>query len=135
MMRSVVVLLIGLMLTGAADAQDATSPPVADRSGDAVPDKGRVATSAADLKQGQASGNPLWAIPLRQLTETRLRPLFSPSRRPPPVIAKVERKEPPPPPPAPPAEPEKPQLLLVGTITGSAAAIAIFRDKTGKEAS
>ena len=31
----------------------------------------------------QPSGNPLWAIPLRALTVTRDRPIFSPSRRPP----------------------------------------------------
>src|ERR1700756_873862 len=35
------------------------------------------------------SGNPLWGIPLRVLTATRERPLFSPSRRPPapPAVA------------------------------------------------
>lgn len=66
-------------------------------------------------------GNPLWAIPVRAMTETRDRPLFSASRRPPtPVIPEA-------PDPAPrsmpvavkPAEPEQPPVILVGTIVSA----------------
>jgi hypothetical protein len=69
-------------------------------------------------------GNPLWTIPLNTLTATRERPLFTPSRRPPPqalpaVIANV------PPPPPPPAEPEQLALRLLGTIAGREGGIAI----------
>ncbi len=38
------------------------------------------------------AGNPLWAIPLSALTETRERPLFSASRRPPVVAAPIVRR-------------------------------------------
>jgi hypothetical protein len=64
------------------------------------------------------SGNPLWAQPLTQLSATRERPVFSPSRRPaPPALAFVDpvavR------PPVKPPEPERPSLALLGTIIGA----------------
>jgi len=76
------------------------------------------------------TGNPLWGIPLRVLTATRERPLFSPSRRPPapPVVAG-------PPPPARPVaapkapEPERPPLTIVGTIVGGNDALGVFVDQ------
>ncbi len=80
----------------------------------------------------QRAGNPLWAIPMRKLSATRERPLFSPSRRPPtPVIAAA-------PTPAaviapPPPEPENPPLVLVGTIIGEKEKIAIFINLTSNE--
>ena len=58
-----------------------------------------------------ASKNPLAAQPLDLLSDTRDRPLFSPSRRspapPPPVIARAE-----PPPPVP-----RPDVVLLGVVT------------------
>src|SRR6202167_5277676 len=36
------------------------------------------------------SANPLWGVPLNQLSGTRDRPIFSPSRRPPPAAAAAE---------------------------------------------
>src|SRR5215212_880442 len=40
-------------------------------------------------------GNPLWGIPLKSLSLTRERPLFTPSRRPPaPAVANVEAARP-----------------------------------------
>ncbi|WP_244423330.1 hypothetical protein [Bradyrhizobium sp. ORS 375] len=73
------------------------------------------------------SGNPLWAIPLDQLSATRERPIFSPSRRPPPTEA---------PPPAvaeapavpEPSPPERPALSLVGTVVNGDRGLAIFLD-------
>jgi len=66
--------------------------------------------------------NPLWAIPLQSLTATRERPIFSPSRRPPPRSS----------PPSPVVvQPERLALTLVGAITGENA-IAIFRDDNSK---
>jgi general secretion pathway protein N len=64
------------------------------------------------------AANPLWAVPLRTLTATRERPLFSPSRRPPtPVIAAAPAPAPRPMPVAlRPAPPEEPPFLLLGTI-------------------
>jgi general secretion pathway protein N len=69
-------------------------------------------------------GNPVWAVPLSQLSATRDRPIFSPSRRPPaplplPVVAKVVE-------PAKPSKPEGPPLILVGTVAGGDSGIAVF---------
>jgi len=80
-------------------------------------------------------GNPLWSIPLRALSATRERPLFSPSRRPPaPVIAKA------PAPPAPTipivsraAEPENPPLALVGTVVSLEKRVAILFNRTTRQ--
>jgi len=78
------------------------------------------------------SGNPLWAIPLKELAVTRERPLFSPARRPPApavaaapyVLASVV---------TPPAPPERPQLSLVGTIAGDSESFAIFLDQSANK--
>lgn len=77
------------------------------------------------------SGNPLWAVPLRSLSATRDRPLFSPSRHPPaPAVAVAPVIEAPAPAPAP-AVPEQPILTLVGTIIGGESdKIAIFFNPT-----
>ena len=76
------------------------------------------------------SGNPLWAIPLRSLTATRERPIFSPSRRPPsPPVVAAAYVPPAKAPVARPAEPDKPQLALVGTIAGENDGIGIFLDQ------
>jgi general secretion pathway protein N len=77
------------------------------------------------------SANPLWAMPLKQFTETRARPIFLPSRRPPAppasavTVAKVIA-------PPKPKEPEQPQLSLVGTIAGDDTRFAIFVDQASK---
>jgi general secretion pathway protein N len=77
-------------------------------------------------------GNPLWAIPLKLLSFTRERPLFTPSRRPPaPVVARVEPQRPVVLPS--PAAPETPRLALVGLIVGGTEGIAIFVDQTTRE--
>lgn len=70
------------------------------------------------------TGNPLWAIPLSSLSNTRDHPIFSPSRRPPPVAVPpvvVARQ-----PAAEPVKPAPPQLQLLGTLTGTSAAIAVM---------
>jgi hypothetical protein len=77
----------------------------------------------------RVSGNPLWTIPLPTLTTTRERPIFSPSRRPPPP-AVVAAPFLPPPPVSRPSEPERPQLALVGTVSGEQEAFGIFLDQT-----
>lgn len=75
------------------------------------------------------SANPLWAIPLGTLTATRERPLFSPSRRAPtPVVANAPAIPQPQPPP--PAVAERPDLILVGTVTGDTRGVAVFIDMT-----
>src|SRR5262249_8799792 len=77
-------------------------------------------------------GNPLWSIPVKTLTATRERPIFSPSRRPPPapVIAAPQIA---PPPPAKSTEPERPSLTLVGTVGGEHEAFGIFLDQSANK--
>lgn len=69
--------------------------------------------------------NPLWGVPLSDLSATRDRPIFSPSRRPLAEkasdlrLASQNTK---------PAEPERPQLSLLGTIAGDKEGFGIFAD-------
>lgn len=71
------------------------------------------------------AGNPLWGIPLRSLQESRERPLFSPSRRPP--LAAISAA--PPPQPAKAVvmrQPDEPELNLLGVIVGRGEGYAVF---------
>lgn len=75
--------------------------------------------------------NPVWAIPLSKLSATRDRPIFSPSRRPPPLpsppaIAKLIE-------PSKPTGPENPPFTLVGTVAGEHSGLAVFVEQA-KEA-
>jgi general secretion pathway protein N len=97
------------------------------RAGDSTPAR-RVAAWTAEAEP--PSGNPLWALPLKQLSMTRDRPIFSPSRRPPPppgpaFVAPVAVRQPVKPP-----EPERPTVSLLGTIVGANAddQIGVFLD-------
>ena len=100
----------------------------------AVPrfDGGVRAAPARAAAAPEPRGNPLWAIPLKDLHFTLERPLFTPSRRPPnPPVAYVE-------PPKPivmpkPAEPELPQLALIGMVVGDKDSIGIFVDSATHE--
>jgi hypothetical protein len=79
-----------------------------------------------------ASANPLWEIPLATLSNTRERPIFSASRRPPPpaTVSALAAA-----PPAPkPVRIERPQLSLVGTIIGDDQSFGIFVDRSSKAA-
>ncbi len=78
------------------------------------------------------TGNPLWAVPLRSLSVTRERPLFSPSRRPPPTAVATAPPAPPAQPAPKPAEPDHPLLTLVGTIVGKTQSIGVFVDQAAK---
>ena len=92
-----------------------------------------VGAPAATAPERAQSANPLWAIPLTQLSATRDRPIFSPSRRPPPAAVAAEPaavKAPP----VRQKEPEPPQLALVGTITGEDEGFGIFLDQSTKAA-
>ncbi|HET7886501.1 MAG TPA: hypothetical protein VFL62_09775 [Bradyrhizobium sp.] len=88
-------------------------------------------TPGAPPAERPLSANPLWAMPLKQFTVTRDRPIFLPSRRPPSpppsavTVAKVVA-------PPKPKEPEQPQLSLVGTISGEDAKFGIFVDQATK---
>jgi hypothetical protein len=84
---------------------------------------------AKKAENSVGAGNPLWAIPLASLTATRERPIFLPSRRPPPglELASVQ-----PQPVSALSQSRRPNLSLVGAITGEAEGIAIFLDETTK---
>jgi general secretion pathway protein N len=79
------------------------------------------------------AANPLWAIPLTTLSNTRERPIFSPSRRPPPAQNPIAVAAPPAPPPPPPRV-ERPPLTLVGTVAGDSESFGIFVDKASSTA-
>jgi len=86
------------------------------------------ATSHAPKAATDVVGNPVLAVPLSQLSMTRDRPIFSPSRRPPappalPVAAKPVE-------PAKPMEPDNPPLMLVGTVAGEDSGIAVFVEQS-----
>lgn len=158
------LLLVGLFAIGSFDARAANAPLALDsgagetredlfssRPGNVAPVAVPAATPApaqlqlppppqaisapANAAPRVTGGNPLWAIPLSHLTATRERPLFAPSRRPPPPAPlAVPVAAPPPPPPPKPPEPEKPQLTLLGTIAAGrlAEGVGLFVDPATK---
>ena len=66
------------------------------------------------------SGNPLWSMPLKTLSFTRERPIFSATRRPiPPTLATAVK-------PSPQTVQSRPLLTLIGAISGESDGIAIF---------
>jgi hypothetical protein len=85
-------------------------------------------------KEALRAGNPLWAIPLGELSQTQARPLFSPSRRPPaaPELAALAAR-----PvnvgPSPKREADHPRLTLLGTIVGESVAIGVFMDEASHD--
>ena len=87
------------------------------------------ATGTATTEGQQRNGNPLWGIPLKLLSATRDRPIFSPSRRPPPRAPDPLTVAVAPAVPAP-KPPERPQLSLVGTIMNGDDGFAIFLDQS-----
>lgn len=82
---------------------------------------------------GALERNPLWAVPLKSLKRTRERPLFSPSRRPPPPVAVAAPPAPPGQPLLKPVAPDHPLLTLVGTIVGETQSIGVFVDQVTKD--
>ena len=136
------VLVIALCLSAPAFAytasgvDDATNPgidnPGLDVTRHAMPPPD---VTAKSTETPTVAANPLWAIPLSVLTATRMRPLFTPSRRPPaPIVTNapapvVLRTSPPPP-----AVPEHPNFVLVGTVAGENDSVAVFIDNATRDA-
>jgi general secretion pathway protein N len=92
----------------------------------------RIAPHPAGVPSDKSTpgGNAVLTIPLSKLSATRDRPIFSPSRRPPPlpappVIARQVE-------PTKQAEPEQPPLILVGTVAGEGSGIAVFVEQTSE---
>lgn len=138
MRKHQIVLLVALGGLFGLDGRAATLPTAVDPPAEAGAlrlDAPRAVPAPASRPRAVAEdtirGNPLWAIPLRQLSATRERPLFVPSRRaPPPVIASAPR-QPPPPPVEKPPEAEPLQLSLIGTVAGESGSLGVFIDKAG----
>jgi general secretion pathway protein N len=116
-------------------ANSATAPPP-DRtvnSADAASQRMAARSPDGAVERPPSAGNPLWALPLKQLSITRERPVFSPSRRPPPpatptYVAPVAVRTPPKP-----VEPERPSITLLGTILGSTESIGVFFNPTTRD--
>jgi general secretion pathway protein N len=127
------IAIVAALIFGAISARAANPPGALD-----LPPNSNVIPAPVDIVPGSAppraperpsepGGNPLWSIPLSNLTATRERPLFSPSRRatPPAVAAPMAA----PPPPPPPSAPEQPMLTLVGAIVSETDGFAVFLDQ------
>jgi hypothetical protein len=129
------LLLFAFVFFAATDAQAGQTLPSGAPEMTAAIDGGSVAdrsllerlepVPAPLIPEAPIKSNPLWSIPLSALSETRDRPLFNPSRRPPPEILSV----------APsntdtPLETEGPPFALIGTILGSKARVAVLLDQT-----
>ncbi len=125
-MQRILYLTIAGLILETANAPAAGDADIAPRA--AKRDAGRQTNEAAE----ELSGNPLWGIPLRQLSATRDRPVFSPSRRPPPPQATPTIAFTPPPVAAKPAEPTSPPLDLIGTVIGERDRLAVFVEQATK---
>ncbi len=92
-----------------------------------------LSSSGASPAATRPRGNPLWAVPLGSLTETVQRPIFSAFRRP-PALASVPVAVPAPQPePAKQSAPQRPNLQLLGTISGGALHLGVFLDETSQQ--
>jgi hypothetical protein len=80
------------------------------------------------------SANPLWAVPLAQLSGTRDRPVFSRSRRPQPAAVEIAAEPVVAKPPPRKKETEPPRITLVGTIASDDNGFGIFIDQATKAA-
>jgi general secretion pathway protein N len=122
---------IGELGLSAFAATDPTAMnPIETPTNQSIVESGLEAVSTASPVARARTGNPLWAVPLRSLSATRERPIFSPSRRPPsPAVVAAPFVEAVKPPPPKPPEPDHPLLTLIGTIVGESEGIGIFLDQ------
>ena len=104
----------------------ASDPPALKRAESSSTPGAPEAMEAAPTAHQSISGNPLWVIPRESLTATRERPIFLPSRRPPPALAAARVETPPPPAP----EAQRPALRLLGIVTGATEGLAVFVSET-----
>jgi hypothetical protein len=128
--RLVAAVLVAAPLAATAVAQESDPPGMSVRA-DLGPTP-RV--KSGDPDRAPLSGNPLWVIPLKELSNTRERPIFSPSRRPPPSAVVDKPYTPPPPPRVETKPPPEPLMLsLLGTIAGDSTGVALFMEKGSQE--
>lgn len=127
MRRGLIVVLI--VLSAACRASAVPTSPIDLVAADPVPGLLKSSDNRVAVADHAPAGNPLWGIPLKELSATRERPIFSPMRRP-PTPAVVATPYSPPPQPVKSAEPDRPQLSLVGTIAGDKEGFGIFLDRS-----
>lgn len=117
----VAALLSGVLAAGAVAQEPGREPAK-------LPPK-----AVLDGREAPRGGNPLWAISITELSQTRARPLFSPSRRPPapPQLAALTSS------PAKPApskrEADHPLLTLLGTVVSASVGIGVFADEASHD--
>jgi hypothetical protein len=120
--------LFAVAIAAAGTAARAEAPaPSAGAASSAVPSSGG--------EKAWPAGNPIAGIPLAALTQTRDRPLFSASRRPPAVVEAAAPPSPPAPAPVEAPRPQAPQFELVGTIINPTSAIALVRSPSSDSVS
>jgi general secretion pathway protein N len=91
--------------------------------------------SVATAKSEPLAGNPLSAVALSELSETRARPIFSPSRRPPVSVVHAALPAQPVEPASPvKPEPDHPLLTVLGMIVGESVEIGVFFDEASHDA-
>src|SRR5689334_17425171 len=93
-----------------------------------------VLTGLLAIDPANRTGNPLWSVPLAELSATGERPIFAATRRPPqpkaiepPATAAPAQTQ---------AQPDRPALSLLGTVTDvtGGRGIGIFIDDVAKHA-
>jgi hypothetical protein len=116
-----------------ASGEASRSPAIAANTG-GQEQPGLPLKSAGTRQGAPLAGNPLWRIPISELSETSARPLFSSSRRPPaaPALAALQ-SQPVKLGPPPKAEPDHPLLTLLGTIIGESVQIGVFADEASHD--
>ena len=124
-LRGLIVVLIVAGVGAGASAVPTTPTDLV--AGGTAPGLLKLGDNRVAVAEQATTGNPLWAIPLKDLSATRDRPIFSPSRRPPPPAVAAAPYIPPRP--AKPSEPDRPQLSLVGTVAGDREGFGIFLDR------
>jgi general secretion pathway protein N len=114
----------------ARPAPELEAAPAAEGTGAADATRLPEARRAPDQSAKPRAGNPLWTVPLSDLSATGDRPLFSASRRPPivavPTVAAPPKQEAVAPPP-----PERPLFTLIGTIVSPRASLAMLQGSNG----
>jgi len=113
--------LVQMTMNPSGNAQQMNNPVSATKS--SAPHN--VKSSSNVLRQDPIGhDNALWSITLASLTATRERPIFTPTRRPPPLLIKSAPTEA--------VSTGQPSLALVGAIAGDDDGIAIFLDGATK---
>ena len=127
------IVLASMLLSGVTVAFVMIAPGIAlVDDGESGSSRERLSGAAAIARETKPPrvGNPVLAIPLQRLSETRERPIFSLWRRPAPTpVDNTPRVTPVV---VPPPEPEQLQLSLIGTVISERIVVGIFMEEATK---